>query len=146
MHVMEKAPVQVLEQEIQQFSQNLYRDNPDWVTFFREILGKNGIVRRMFPTREALAEFEKTETYRQILEMLTELRTRGPLPPRDQEPTKVITVRLPYSLYDALYDEAHELHTTVNKLCISKLLQFIDGKIVPTRRSLSASRQATSTG
>ena len=47
------------------------------------------------------------------------------------EPTRVITVRLPKSMHDALKDEAYEHRTSMNKLCISKLLQFIDGQQVP---------------
>ncbi len=48
-----------------------------------------------------------------------------------QEPTRVITVRLPKSLHEALRVEAHEHRTSMNKLCISKLLQIIDGQQVP---------------
>ena len=44
----------------------------------------------------------------------------------------MITVRLPKSLHEALRDEAHEHRTSMNKLCISKLLQFIDSEQVPT--------------
>ena len=47
------------------------------------------------------------------------------------EPTKVITVRMPKSLHEALRAEAHEHQTSMNKLCISKLLQFIDNEFVP---------------
>ena len=47
------------------------------------------------------------------------------------EPTQVITVRLPKSLHEALRVEADEHHTSMNKLCISKLLQFIDHERVP---------------
>jgi predicted HicB family RNase H-like nuclease len=43
----------------------------------------------------------------------------------------VITVRLPQSLHEALKDEAHAHRTSMNQLCISKLLQFIDGDFVP---------------
>ncbi len=39
----------------------LYRQDPDWVTFFREILGIGGVVRRLFRDREAMVEFEKSD-------------------------------------------------------------------------------------
>ena len=51
---------------------------PDWVTFYREILGPRGIVRHTFPTREMLAAFEQTEAYQEILRMLAKLREQGP--------------------------------------------------------------------
>ena len=47
------------------------------------------------------------------------------------EETRVITVRIPQSLHDALKIEAYEHHTSVNKLCISKLLQFVNADHVP---------------
>jgi hypothetical protein len=40
-------------------------------------------------------------------------------------------VRLPKSLHEALKEEAHVYRTSMNKLCISKLLQFIDNEFVP---------------
>ncbi len=63
--------------------------------------------------------------------MLTELRKQPP-PKEKAEETKVITVRIPQSLHEFLRIEAYEHHTTMNKLCISKLVQFIDTENVPT--------------
>ena len=107
---------------------------PDWVAFFRKILGINGIVRRTYRTPEALAEFERSETHAEILEMLTRLREQTLAPDDPQEPTRVITVRMPRSLHEALRTEADEHHTSMNKLCISKLLQFIADDLVPKER------------
>ncbi len=118
-------------EEIKCTIEKLFDSRPDWVTFYREVLGLRGVVRRAFPTLEAMAEFEQTETYRQIHRVLTELRK---LPPSkvQGEDTQVITVRIPNSLHEALRIEAYEHHTSMNKLCISKLLQFIDAENVPT--------------
>lgn len=107
---------------------------PDWVTFFREVLGLNGVLRRTYRTAEALADFERSETYAEILQMLTRLRERTPVSEDAHEPTRVITVRLPKSLHEALRVEAHEHQTSMNKLCISKLLQFIDTELIPKER------------
>ena len=117
--------------EVRRFAQRLFQEAPDWVTFYREILGRHGIVRRMYSDLKALAVFEQTETYEEIQRMLTQLRRRGPLAPSEEEPTRVITVRLPKCLHEALRAEAHDRHTSMNKLCISKLLQFIDNDMVP---------------
>ncbi len=119
------------EEEIQRLAQSLFSRDPDWVTFYREILGLHGLVRRSYPTRELLSEFEQTEAYLEIQQMLTRLRRQGPPTDNEEEPTRVITVRLPKSLHEALRVEAHEHHTSMNKLCISKLLQFIDGQMIP---------------
>ena len=120
-----------MEADIKRAADQLFAQGPDWVTFYREILGVNGIARETFPTRELLADFEQTEAYDEILQMLTRLREKGPLALDEDEPTRVITVRLPKCLHDALRAEAYEHRTSMNKLCISKLLQYIDGEKVP---------------
>ena len=40
-------------------------------------------------------------------------------------------MRIPQSMHEALRIEAYEYRTSMNKLCISKLLQFIDTEHVP---------------
>ena len=117
--------------EVQRTAEQLYAQQPDWVTFYRETLGLRGMVRHAFPTREALAAFEQTEAYQEILLLLTKLRQQGPLAVDDGEPTRVITVRLPKSMHETLRAEAYEHRTSMNKLCISKLLQMIDNAKVP---------------
>jgi predicted HicB family RNase H-like nuclease len=120
------------EADVKRIAEQLFTAVPDWITFYREVLGLRGIVRQTFPTREQLAEFEQTEAHEEILRMLKKLREQGPTAADDAEPTRVITVRLPRSLHEALRVEAHEHRTSMNKLCISKLLKFIDGEQVPT--------------
>jgi predicted HicB family RNase H-like nuclease len=118
------------EQEAGRIARQMFHQNPDWVTFFREILGADGVVRRLFPTSESLIQFERTETYEEIERMLAELRSRGPAAVKVDEPIKVITVRLPKTMHDALRAEAHLHHTSMNKLCISKLLRLIDNEMI----------------
>lgn len=117
--------------EVRRTAEELYAQRPDWVAFYRETLGLRGIVRHTFPTREGLVAFEQTEAYQEILHLLTKLRGQGPAAVDAEEPTRVITVRLPRSLHETLRAEAHEHRTSMNKLCISKLLQFIDNAKVP---------------
>ena len=118
--------------EIKRTAEQLFARGPDWVTFYREVLGLRGIVRHSFPSRDALAAFEQTPAYEEIMQLLTQLRQQGPLALDAEEPTRMITVRLPKSMHEALRAEAHEHRTSMNKLCISKLLQFIDSDKVPT--------------
>jgi len=110
----------------------IYCGNPGWVTFFREVLGKTGLIRRHFPSPDERAAFERTEEYAKIQQLLGKLRERAKDEPNPGEPMKVITVRMPQSLHEALKNEAHEYSTSMNKLCISKLLQFIESELVPT--------------
>ena len=119
-------------EEIKHAIESLFATKPDWVTFYREVMGLHGLVRRAYPTMEAMAEFEETETYDEVHRMVTELRKQVPPENLAAEETKVVTIRIPQSLHEALRIEAFEHHTSMNKLCISKLLHFIDAEHVPT--------------
>ena len=118
------------EQEVMRKAQELYQQSPDWVTFFRSVLGVGGIVRETFKTPEELATFERCTEYAELQLLMARLRERGD-DASGKEPTRVITVRLPQSLHESLRLEAHERRTSMNKLCISKLLQLIDNQLVP---------------
>lgn len=120
-------------QEVLGIATNLYQQNPDWVGYFRRVLGIDGVVRQAFPDAESLAKFEQSPEFDQIQHMVAKLREQNGKSSDNQEkePTRVITVRLPKSLHESLRTEAHERHTSMNKLCISKLLQIVDGELVP---------------
>jgi predicted HicB family RNase H-like nuclease len=120
--------------EVLQVAENLYRQGPDWITFFREVLGIDGVVRRAFPSLETLVEFEKSEQFDQIQQCLVKLREKRSISDPENEPTRVITVRLPKSMHEYLRTEAHDLRTSMNKLCISKLLQVIDEGKIPNEK------------
>ena len=109
----------------------VFHQKPTWVVFFRNVLGQNGIVRRLYPTPAALLEFEKTDEYAEIQAMLTKLRAVGDTPDSN-EPCRVITIRMPKSMHEALKTEAYAYQTSMNQLCISKLLQIVDGDLVPS--------------
>jgi predicted HicB family RNase H-like nuclease len=119
------------ESEVYRVATDLYRQNPDWVTFFREVLGVTGIVRQVYQDPAELARYEQSREYMEIQQMMAKLRERTSDGVDSREPTRVITVRLPKSLHESLRTEAHERKTSMNKLCISKLLQIVDGELVP---------------
>jgi predicted HicB family RNase H-like nuclease len=122
-------------QQILQTARQLYEQGPDWVTFFREVLGVDGMVRAAFASLEELATFERSEEFEQIQKWLVKLREQRNATDTESEPTRVITVRLPKSMHEYLRTEAHDLRTSMNKLCISKLLQVIEQDLIPTERS-----------
>ena len=132
-------------QEVIRIAQTLFHQNPDWVTFFREVLGLGRHRPSDVPDRpHALTEFEKTTEYGEIQQMLAKLRVEGPPVPEDKEPTRVITVRLPKSLHEFLQVEAHEKCTSMNQLCISKLVQWLDSDLAaPSRTSARSTAVAT---
>ena len=109
-----------------------FRRSPDWVTFYREILGVDGVIANLFSSFGKRCEFEKSDEYAKIQQMLARLREKNRGQKQPDEPTRVITVRLPQSLHEALRHEAHNHKTSMNKLCISKLLQVIEDDLVPS--------------
>ena len=129
--------------EVLESAEKLYRQDPDWVTFFRETLGVDGTVRKAFPTFDDLTKFEKSEEFDSIQKLVVRLREKRSAVDMESEPTRVITVRLPKSMHEYLRTEAHDLRTSMNKLCISKLLQVIDEGMIPNERSSESNGSAT---
>ena len=65
-------------EEIKHATEKLFATNPDWVKFYREVMGLHGLIRQAYPTLDVMAEFERTETYSQVHRMLAELRKLPP--------------------------------------------------------------------
>lgn len=119
-------------QEVYRRATELFAKEPDWATFYREILGVDGIVRRLYREAADLAQFEQSEEYRKIQQMVAKLREKeADAIDSPKDSTRVITVRMPKCLHESLKAEAHDMHISMNKLCISKLLQVVDEELVP---------------
>ncbi len=133
MDVAQKPRFEERIQQVRQAVAERLHHEPDWVTFYRELLGVDGLIDQLFPSFEERCRFERTDDYSEIQQMLAKLREKTkPSKENGDEPTRVITVRLPQSLHEALRHEAHNHKTSMNKLCISKLLQVIDDELVPS--------------
>ena len=126
---VEERPSEALRAALEVFALTGY-----WVTFYKAVLGPKGVVASLFTTPDELDYFTGTREFDEIQQMLTALRTS------DQEKTKVveavsmITIRIPRSLQTSLAEEAKRHGTSMNKLCISKLLTPANPKYVPTER------------
>ncbi len=133
---MMDAPQQITQEERNQQARRLaaerFRREPDWVSFYRDVLGVDGVIDQVFPTFDQRNRFERSPEYAEIQQMVARLRERNRIQKDAEEPTRVITVRLPQSLHESLRHEAHNLKTSMNKLCISKLLQMIADDLVPS--------------
>jgi predicted HicB family RNase H-like nuclease len=119
----------------------LFDQGPDWVVFFREVLGIGGVVRQVYRTPEELAVFERTEEYALIKQMLADLRRRADERQPVRESQRVITVRMPESLHDSLKEEAQQLNVSINQLCIAKLVKIIDDYENLPKKNASARRK-----
>jgi len=120
-----------------QVAERLFSMEPEWVVFFREVLGVDGIVRRTFADPQSLVKFECSPQYARIREMLDSLRSRQHDRTSERESQRVVTVRMPRSLHETLKNEAGLLRVSVNTLCISKLMKLLDER---EQRDLAASR------
>jgi hypothetical protein len=119
---------------------------PTWTAFYREVLGGDGISRALFEGADETREYESSDEHTKVLEMLTVLRSRD-LPENDpHEQQRMITVRIPKSLHDAICDEANMLEVSVNKLCISRLLQKVDPAMIPSSAQKRRGRRPGSAG
>lgn len=107
-------------------AERLHAMHPEWVVFFREVLGIDGIVRRTFRTAAEMRAFECSPEYARIREMLDDLRQRPQQPPVDREALRVVTVRMPRSLHETLKSEADDLRVSINTLCIAKLMKHLE--------------------
>lgn len=111
-------------QKVLQVARELHARRPDWVTFFRETLGVSGAARSVFPEQKDYTVFEQSAEFTEIQNLVASLRTKKPSSGKN-EATKVITVRLPESLHESLKAEAADHNTSMNKLCITKLLMAL---------------------
>jgi uncharacterized protein (DUF4415 family) len=102
----------------------------NWVDFHRELLGVNGTAMQLFRTREEQDLFRLDSLCVAIQETVKALREKSG-DTAENEPTRVITVRLPKTLHEALKAEAHLHQTSMNQLCITKLLQLVRPDYVP---------------
>lgn len=119
---------------------------PTWTAFYREVLGGDGVMRQSICCPEEMAKFECCDDHSKLLEMLTVLRSRD-LPENDpHEPQRMITVRIPKSLHDAICEEANQLAVSVNKLCISRMLQKVDKSMIPSSTQKRRGRRPGSAG
>ncbi|MEZ6137697.1 MAG: hypothetical protein R3C53_22650 [Pirellulaceae bacterium] len=119
---------------------DLFGNAPTWVCFYRELLGGRGMIHSLF-SDEDFGRFLRSDEYYQIQMMLTGLRSRD-LPENDpNDPQRMITVRLPKSLHEAMCDEAGRLNISVNRLCISRMLQLLDPKMIPEINSKPRGRK-----
>ena len=76
-------------------------------------------------------QFEQSEGYAQLQEMLADLRTNDRLKSDFLEPQQMITIRIPLSLHKLLIRESNELELSLNKLAITKLLRPAEPRFTP---------------
>ena len=64
------------EREIYRIAHELFSQSPEWVVFFREVMGLEGVITKSFEKPEDIAQFETTREFAEIQQMLAKLRER----------------------------------------------------------------------
>ncbi|MEY2611543.1 MAG: hypothetical protein RL069_354 [Planctomycetota bacterium] len=117
---------------VHQVAAELFGVAPTWTAFYRETLGVDGVAHQVFDNAVDYRRYEASETHTKILEMLTVLRSRDAIDCDPTEPQRMITIRIPKSLHDSLCKESNDLEISVNKLCITRLVQRVDLTMLPS--------------
>lgn len=121
-------------QEVMEVVTDLFSRKPDWMDFYRGVMGLDGVIRTAYPTSEEYAKFEESEEYAQIEKMLVDLRDQG-AQAQSEDTQRVLTVRMPQYIHDAIKEEARERAMSINRLCLAKLMQKLLSAEETPRRS-----------
>jgi len=135
-------PLERRGREVLRLAEEAFAKTGSWVVFYREMLGVDGVVRRLYPDTNSLREFEMTDEFLELQEMVAALRGQDPSKSDSAEPERMITIRLPMSLHEVLKAESDETDLSINKLCISKLIQPIASRFVPLQQGRRRGRRA----
>lgn len=102
-----------------------------WANFYKATFGLSGEIYRRHPDQQSRAEFYNSAEYKELQLLFVQLREQFENIGPTEDKVRVITVRLPKAMHEVLRNEAHEHHTSMNKLCISKLVQPPDARLIP---------------
>ena len=127
--------------EILKLAADAFAKTGSWVVFYRELLGRNGVAYKSFKTDESMAWFQTTPQHAEIQEMVAALRSQDSAKGDAVEPERMITIRLPKSLHDVLTAESEQMNLSINKLCISKLLQPPESRYIPVQQGRRRGRR-----
>lgn len=111
----------------------LFEMENDWTRLYDAICGVDGLLRSALTPADR-AEFMATPEYSDVMDRLAQVRKARV--ESEKDPCRVITVRLPASVHASLRAEAHDMHTSMNKLCITKLILPVKQSLVPTDSKL----------
>ena len=128
---MEKATLEQRAEAVLRAAQEVFSKTDSWVIAFRLLMGRDGAARQAFADAESYEWFATSAQCADLQEMIAAMRSQDTSKSSAVESERMITIRLPSSLHDTLTDEADAAGLSVNKLCISKLVQPISSRFVP---------------
>lgn len=126
-----QLPVEQRAAEVRRLAIEAFPQCDNWVLFYREVFGVDGVIRKLFATVDELKVWESSPEFYETHEMLAALRSQDNGKGDTIEPQRMITVRLPVSMHEAMKLESAEVGLSINKLCITKMLQKLDSRFAP---------------
>ena len=94
-------------EEIKHAVEKLFATKPDWMKFYREVMGLQGLIRRAFPSLGGDGRIRADRDLSRDPSHGGGTAQASPSQRTGAEDTKVITVRIPQSLHEALRIEAY---------------------------------------
>lgn len=120
----------MLQTELLSLARGIYDGDGNWPRFYAHVFGQRGLVRtRIDPA--AMGEYVHSVEYRQLLELLTDLRSVDKTSATKYEPAQMLTTRVPCVLYDVLMADAQAAQLSLQKLVVSHLLAPLDPRFQP---------------
>ncbi len=104
-----------------------------WVAFYQDVFGPHGLLLTSLTT-EQLEAYQRSDDYAELNELLADLRSTDREKPSTYESEQMITIRIPRSLHAVLADESEDTGLSLQKLCITKLLQPSDARYLPIQQ------------
>ena len=69
-------PLEQRGKEVLRLAQTAFAQTGAWVVFYREMLGTDGLVRRLYPTPEEMRYFEDSNDFAELQEMVAAMRSQ----------------------------------------------------------------------
>lgn len=130
-HVDTSLPLAARAAEVLRLQVEAFAQTDNWVVMYRELLGVDGVVRKLYKTADEIRVWESSREFDEVHAMLAVMRSQDNGKGDTIEIQRMITVRLPTSMHETLKKESDESGLSINKLCITKLLQKMDARFVP---------------
>jgi predicted HicB family RNase H-like nuclease len=106
------------------FARQTAKTARSWVDFHNALFGIGGKCTELFPTEADRVAFAKTGEYREVQQLLEQVRDRtgdAAIGTLAANANGTVIVRMPRSLHAALLAEAKAEDVSLNQLCVAKL-------------------------
>ena len=139
--ISEGLPLEQRGAEVLRVAENVFAQTGSWVVFYRTMMAPGGVVDQLFESADERRYFETTDAFAELLEIVTSIRSQDDAKAGAYEPERVVTVRMPRSFHEATSREAEELGLSMNKYCLTKLLQPASKRYTPLESGFRRGRR-----